>query len=132
MQEASTAAVGRFLIAILFIMSGLSKITTPAAIIGYIDSAGLPFPTLGYVITLAVEIGGGLLLLTGFQARIAAGIMAVFTIAAALAFHRNFADQNQMIHFMKNIAITGGLLQVVAFGAGRFSLDARRTPHLQN
>jgi putative oxidoreductase len=132
MQEASTAAVGRFLIAILFIMSGLSKITTPAAIIGYIDSAGLPFPTLGYVITLAVEIGGGLLLLTGFQARIAAGIMAVFTIAAALAFHRNFADQNQMIHFMKNIAITGGLLQVVAFGAGRFSLDARRTPHLQS
>ena len=132
MQEASTAAVGRFLIAILFIMSGLSKITTPAAIIGYIDSAGLPFPTLGYVITLAVEIGGGLLLLTGFQARIAAGIMAVFTIAAALAFHRNFVDQNQMIHFMKNIAITGGLLQVVAFGAGRFSLDARRTPHLQS
>ena len=132
MQEASTAAVGRFLIAILFIMSGLSKITTPAAIIGYIDSAGLPFPTLGYVITLAVEIGGGLLLLTGFQARIAAGIMAVFTIAAALAFHRNFADQNQMIHFMKNIAITGGLLLVVAFGAGRFSLDARRTPHLQS
>jgi len=132
MQEASTAAVGRFLIAILFIMSGLSKITTPAAIIGYIDSAGLPFPTLGYVITLVVEIGGGLLLLTGFQARIAAGIMAVFTIAAALAFHRNFADQNQMIHFMKNIAITGGLLQVVAFGAGRFSLDARRTPHLQS
>ena len=132
MQDATTAAVGRFLIAILFIMSGLSKIATPAAIIGYIDSAGLPFPTLGYAITLIVEIGCGLLLLAGFQARIAAAVMAVFTIAAALAFHRNFADQNQMIHFMKNVAITGGLLQVVAFGAGRFSFDARRVPHPQS
>jgi putative oxidoreductase len=120
------AAAGRFLLAILFIMSGLSKIATPAAIIGYIASAGLPFPTLGYVVALVVEIGGGLLLLAGFHARIVAAILGIFTIAAAVAFHHDFADQNQLIHFLKNVAITGGLLQVAAFGAGRFSLDARR------
>lgn len=126
MQDATTAAAGRFLLAILFIMSGLSKIATPAAIIGYIASAGLPFPTLGYVVALVVEIGGGLLLLAGFHARIVAAILGIFTIAAAVAFHHDFADQNQLIHFLKNVAITGGLLQVAAFGAGRFSLDARR------
>lgn len=126
MQDATTAAAGRFLLAILFIMSGLSKIATPAAIIGYIASAGLPFPTLGYVVALVVEIGGGLLLLAGFHARIVAAILGIFTIAAAGAFHHDFADQNQLIHFLKNVAITGGLLQVAAFGAGRFSLDARR------
>jgi putative oxidoreductase len=67
-----------------------------------------------------------LLLIFGFQTRIVASGMAVFTLATALVFHRNFADQNQMIHFLKNIAIMGGLLQVAAFGAGKFSLDARR------
>jgi putative oxidoreductase len=126
MQDATIAAAGRLLLAILFLLSGLSKLAAPAATIGYIASAGLPFPVLGYGIALAVELGGGLLLLTGFRARIAAAIMAAFTIAAAVAFHSNFADQNEMIHFLKNVALAGGLLQVVAFGGGPFSLDARR------
>jgi putative oxidoreductase len=127
MQDATTAAAGRFLMATLFIMSGLSKIAAPTAVIGTIAAAGLPFPALSYVIALVVEIGGGLLLLAGFRARMAATVLAAFTIVAAVAFHRDFADQNQLIHFLKNVAITGGLLQVVAFGAGRFSIDARRT-----
>lgn len=118
-------AFGRLLIAILFLLSGLSKIAAPAAIIGYIGSVGLPAPQLGYAIALIVEIGGGLLLLVGFQTRIVALVLAVFTVAAALAFHHDFADQNQMIHFLKNIAITGGLIQVASFGAGSLSLDAR-------
>lgn len=126
MQDATTAAVGRFLLAILFIMSGLSKIATPGAIIGYIASAGLPLPTAGYVVALVVEIGGGLLLLAGHHTRIVAAILGAFTIVAALAFHHDFTDQNQLIHFLKNVAITGGLLQVAAFGAGRFSLDGWR------
>jgi putative oxidoreductase len=125
MQDATIAAAGRLLLAILFLLSGLSKLAAPAATIGYIASAGLPFPVLGYGIALAVELGGGLLL-TGFRARIAAAIMAAFTIAAAVAFHSNFGDQNEMIHFLKNVALAGGLLQVVAFGGGPFSLDARR------
>lgn len=73
------------------------------------------------------EVGGGLLLIVGYQARIAAAALAVFTVLAAVFFHNSFADQNQMIHFMKNLAITGGLLQVIAFGAGALSLDNRNS-----
>ncbi|MPZ57904.1 MAG: DoxX family membrane protein [Rhizobiales bacterium] len=125
MQDATIAAAGRLLMAILFLLSGLSKLAAPAATMGYIASAGLPFPVFGYVAALGVELGS-LLLLAGFHARIAAAILAAFTVAAGLAFHSNFADQNEMIHFLKNVALAGGLLQVVAFGAGSFSLDARR------
>jgi putative oxidoreductase len=126
MQDATIAAVGRLLMATLFLLSGLSKLAAPAATMGYIASAGLPFPSVGYVAALAVELGGSVLLLAGFHARITAAILTAFTIAAALAFHSNLADQNEMIHLLKNVALAGGLLQVVAFGAGRFSLDARR------
>jgi putative oxidoreductase len=126
MQNATIATAGRLLMAILFLLSGLSKLSAPAATIGYIGAAGLPFPSLAYVAALGVELGGSVLLVAGFHTRTTAVILAAFTIAAALAFHSNFADQNEMIHFMKNVALAGGLLQVVAFGAGSFSLDARR------
>jgi putative oxidoreductase len=117
-------AFGRLLLAILFLLSGISKIAAPGAIIGYIGAVGLPAPQFAYAVALVVEIGGGLLLVAGFQTRIVALVLAVFTVVAALAFHHDFADQNQMIHFLKNIAITGGLIQVASFGAGGFSLDA--------
>jgi putative oxidoreductase len=123
----STAAFGRLLIAVIFLMSGLSKIAAPAATQGYIASAGLPAPMLAYLIAIVIEVGGGVLLVLGFQARLVALIMAAFSVATALSFHHDFADQNQMIHFLKNIAMAGGLLQVVAFGAGALSLDGRRT-----
>ena len=119
-------AIGRLLLAVIFLMSGIGKIAAPAATAGYIASAGLPAPYLGLIAAIIVEVGGGLLLLVGYQTRLAAIALGVFTVAAALAFHNNFADQNQMIHFLKNLAITGGLLQVAAFGAGSLSLDARR------
>jgi putative oxidoreductase len=125
-QSTALAATGRILIAVLFLLSGFGKIAAPAMTQGYIAAAGLPAPLLGYLIAIIVEIGGGLLLVIGYQTRIVALVVAAFTVAAALAFHNNFADQNQMIHFLKNIAVTGGLLQVAAFGAGSFSLDARR------
>lgn len=125
-QTATLAAAGRVLIAILFLLSGLSKIAAPAMTQGYIASAGLPAPLLGYLIAIIVEVGGGLLLLIGYQTRVVALILAAFTVVAALAFHHDFADQNQLIHFLKNIAVTGGLLQVAAFGAGALSLDVRR------
>ncbi len=118
-------AFGRLLIAVLFLMSGLGKIAAPAATIGYIASAHLPVPEAAYGVSLVVELIGGLLLVLGYRVRLVAAVLAVFTLGAALGFHNNFADQNQMIHFMKNIAIIGGLLQVAAFGAGGFSLDAR-------
>ena len=123
----STAALGRLLIAVVFLMSGLGKIAAPAMTQGYIASAGLPAPMLAYLIAVVIEVGGGVLLLLGLQTRLAALVMAVFSVATALSFHHDFADQNQMIHFLKNIAMAGGLLQVVAFGAGALSLDGRRT-----
>jgi putative oxidoreductase len=124
--DTALAAAGRILIAALFLLSGVGKIAAPAMTQGYIASVGLPAPLLAYLTAILIEVGGGLLLIVGFQTRIVALILAVFTLAAALAFHNKFADTNQMIHFLKDVAITGGLLQVAAFGPGSVSLDARR------
>jgi putative oxidoreductase len=121
------ALAGRTLIALPFLISGIAKIAAPAATLAYIASAGLPLPLASYAIAVAVEVGGSLLLLFGVNTRLVALAMAIFTVATAAAFHTNFADQNQMIHFLKNLMITGGLLHVAAFGSGRFSVDARTT-----
>lgn len=121
------ALAGRALIALPFLISGIAKIAAPAATLAYIASAGLPLPLASYAIAVAVEVGGSLLLLFGVNTRLVALAMAVFTLATAAAFHTNFADQNQMIYFLKNLMITGGLLHVAAFGSGRFSVDARTT-----
>lgn len=121
-----TAAFGRILIAVLFLMSGIGKIAAPAATQGFIASVGLPAPLLAYLGSTLVEVGGSLLLILGYRVRPVAVGMAVFTMITAFVFHNNFADQNTMVHFLKNVAITGGLLQIAAFGAGSFSLDARR------
>jgi putative oxidoreductase len=126
-QTSAVAAVGRLLIASIYLISGLGKIAAPAMTQAYIAAAGLPLPLLAYLVAVAVEVGGGILLVLGFQTRIVALVMAAFTLATALSFHHDFADQNQMIHFLKNIAMTGGLLQVFAFGAGALSIDARRS-----
>jgi len=126
----STAAalplVGRIGLAAIFLLSGFSKLAAPAATISYIQSAGLPLPQVAFAIAALIEVGGGLALVLGFRTRIVAAILAAFAIVTALAFHNNLADQGQFINFWKNVAMAGGLLQVVAFGAGRFSLDARR------
>ena len=119
------AVIGRALISTPFLVSGIGKIAAPAVTQGYIAAAGLPLPIAGYAIAVGIEVGGALMLLLGIKTRLTAAALAVFTLATAFAFHANFADQNQMIHFLKNLMITGGLLQVVAFGAGRFSIDAR-------
>jgi putative oxidoreductase len=116
---------GRLLIGLPFAMSGFGKVVAYGATTAYIASAGLPVPPVAYAIAVLVELGGGLLLIAGYQARSVALALAVFSLAAAVSFHSNFADQNQMIHFLKNVMMAGGLLQVVAFGAGAISLDAR-------
>ena len=125
-QTASIAAFGRLLMGAVFAFSGLGKIMAPTMTQGYIASAGLPLPLAAYLVAILIEFGGGLLLIAGFQTRIVAIVLAVFTLTTAVFFHNNFADQNQMINFLKNIFMIGGLLQVVAFGAGAYSLDARR------
>ena len=123
---AAAPLVGRVFLSAIYVLSGLSKLAAPTATIGYISSVGLPFAPLGFAIAVIVEILGGTALIAGYRTRLVAAVLAVFTVATALAFHNNFADQNQFIHFFKNIAMAGGLLQIVALGAGRFSPDARR------
>jgi len=116
---------GRVLIGLPFAMSGLGKLAAFGPTTAMIAAVGLPVPPLAWAVAILVELGGGLLLIAGYQTRAVALAMAVFTVATAVFFHNNFADQNQMIHFLKNIMITGGLLQIVAFGAGAFSVDFR-------
>lgn len=119
---------GRVLLALIFVLSGYGKITSFAATVGYIGSKGLPFASLAAGIAILVELGGGLLLIVGWKARWAAAAMALFSLAAAVLFHNYWAVapdmmQNQMIHFMKNLAMAGGLIYVVAYGAGPLSVD---------
>jgi len=122
--QSAVPAIGRLLLAAIFIFSGIGKALAPAGTIGYIESAGLPFATLGLIVAIAVELGGGVLLALGFKTRIVALGLAIFSVVTALVFHNALGDQNQLIHFLKNIAMAGGLLQVVAFGAGAYSVDA--------
>ena len=117
--------VGRLLIAAIFVMSGYAKITAPGPTQDYIAAAGLPLPMAAYVVAVVVELGGGVFLAVGYQTRVAALALAAFSIVAAFGFHHDFADRDQMIGLLKDLAIAGGLLQVVAFGAGPLSLDAR-------
>jgi putative oxidoreductase len=119
-------AVGRLMISTLFILAGLSKLAAPAMTIGYIQSVGLPLPSVAFALSAFIELAGGITLLLGYRTRIVASVMFLFTLATAAFFHNHFGDQNQFIHFFKNVAIAGGLLNVIAFGGGRVSLDGRR------
>ncbi|KQV89894.1 LysR family transcriptional regulator [Massilia sp. Root351] len=116
---------GRVLMAAIFVMSGVGKLMAPAATIGYIQAMGLPLAGAGLVLAIVVELGGGLLLALGYKTRLVALVLAAFSVLTGLLFHGAIGDQNQMIHLMKNLAMAGGLLQVVAFGAGAYSLDAK-------
>ena len=123
-MEKSATLIGRIFLAHIFLLSGISKIGGYDATAGWMESMGVPGMLLPLVILL--EIGGGLALILGWQARWAALALAGFSVLAAVIFHTNFADQMQMIMFMKNFAMAGGLLYITAFGAGAWSLDARR------
>jgi len=112
----------------MFIISGFGKIAAYAGTQQYMANAGVPGFLLPLVI--ALEVGGGLAILVGAFTRTAAVLLALFTVAAALLFHFNLADQNQFVHFVKNIAIAGGFLTLAAHGAGPISIDALRRKHL--
>ena len=120
--------VGRLMIAAIFVFSGFGKITGFDGTVGYIAAKGLPLPQLAAIAAIIVELGGGILLILGWKTRWAAAAMCIFTVVAALIFHNFWAvppdmAQNQMIHFMKNICMAGGLLYVVVFGSGPLSVD---------
>jgi putative oxidoreductase len=120
----AAALVGRLLLAALFLIEGWSKLRGYAPAAAYMERFSVPGLLLPAVIL--AELGGGLLVAIGWQTRCAALALSIFCIVAALLFHANFADRNQVLHFEKDLAIAGGLLVLAAFGPGRFSLDGRR------
>ncbi|WP_130804023.1 DoxX family protein [Acinetobacter ihumii] len=113
--------IARIMMAYIFLIAGWGKITAYSATVGYMESMGVPGGLLP--LTILVEFGGGLALLFGFQARLAAFGLGVFSIITALIFH-GADDQAQAINFMKNFAMAGGLFFLMLHGAGKFSLDA--------
>ena len=124
--------VARILLALMFVMAGVSKLTGLEGTAGYIASVGLPMAQVLAVGAGVLEVAAGVMLIVGWQARWAALALAAFTVLASLLFHNFWAmpkDQQfmQQLMFMKNLAITGGLLFVFAFGPGSLSLDARRS-----
>ena len=116
--------LGRVLIAAIFLIAGLGKITGYAATQGYMASMGVPGALLPLVI--ALEVGGALAIIVGWRTRLVAFLLAGFSVVSALIFHSTLGDQTQFILFMKNLAMAGGFLFLVAHGAGDWSLDARR------
>ncbi len=122
------ALVGRVLLALLFMWAGYGKITDYAGTAGYMASAGLPMVGVLLPLSILVELGGGLALIVGWQARWAALVLVAYTVVATLTFHNFWAmkpDDVMMntLLFYKNAAVMGGLLMVWAFGPGRISVD---------
>ena len=116
----------RLLLALVFLLAGISKISGYADTQGYMEAMGIPGALLPLVILL--EAGGGLAIILGWQTRLVAVALALFSLAAAAIVHNNLADQMQLIMFTKNIAIAGGFILLAVHGAGGYSLDNRRNP----
>lgn len=116
--------LGRTLLGLIFVAAGYGKIGAGyAGTAGYMESMGLPGSLLPFVIVF--EIVAGLMVITGFKVKWAAYTLAGFTIVTAVIFHSNFADQMQSILFMKNLAISGGLLLLATYGAGKLSIESK-------
>lgn len=116
--------LGRVLGSAIFVLAGWSKLMAAAATKAHFAELGVPLPELAYYVAVAVELGGGLLLLFGLLTRPVAVVLAVFCVATALLAHTDLANTAQFNNFMKNMAMTGGYLAFAVAGAGRFSLDA--------
>ncbi len=122
---------GRILLALIFVISGFGKLTGFEGTVGYIASKGLPLPQLAAAGAIAVELVGGILLVVGWQTRWAATALFLFLIPTTLMFHAFWAVEGrgagmEQIQFMKNLCIMGGMLYVMAFGAGPLSVDSRK------
>jgi len=115
---------GRALLAAIFLIAGIGKISAYAGTAAYMESMGVPGALL--LPTIVLEIGGALALIAGWRTKLVALTLAAFTLVAGVLFHGNIADPMQQIMFLKNVAIAGGFLLVAAHGAGAWSLDARR------
>ncbi len=125
MPNAPLTLIGRILLALIFLLAGGAKLADPAGTAGYFGSVGLPVPSLMAWLVGLFEIIGGLAILIGFQTRIAAVLLALFCVASAFIGHFDPENQMQMQAFMKNLAIAGGFLVLVAAGPGKLSIDGR-------
>lgn len=117
--------LGRLLMSAIFIHGGFTKAMAPAATMATFAKDGVVVPGAAYALALLVEIGGGILFLIGWRARLTALALAAWCVATAMVAHYHPESRDQMIHFMKNLCMAGGFLQVVALGAGRLSVDRR-------
>jgi putative oxidoreductase len=127
-------AVGRIALAVIFLMSGAMKFMDLGATAGAIASKGLPMPSVLAALAAITELGGGLLIVVGWQTRWAALVLALFTLVAAYLFHdfwhmEGAAREDNMTHALKNLSIFGGFLMLAAAGAGRYSIDGPCTVH---
>lgn len=124
-RQGLMSVIGRVLLATIFLLSGLHKIADPAGTQQYMSAMGMPATGVFLVGAIVFELAGALSLILGYWTRVGATLLIVFMIPATAIFHTNFADQIQFIMFLKNLAMTGGLLYVLAYGPGPLSLDAR-------
>jgi putative oxidoreductase len=124
-QSDLAALIGRLFYSSLFILYGYMKLVGFSGTVSYMSGQGLPLATLFAALAVIIELGGGLLMLVGFQTRCVALALAIYTLVAAFIAHAHFGDPGQLVHFMKNMAIVGGSLAFVACGAGAYSLDRR-------
>nr|WP_196107814.1 MULTISPECIES: DoxX family protein [unclassified Ochrobactrum] len=118
--------IARIFLSILFIIAGYGKLTAIAGTAGYFAGLGLPLPTVTAVVVGLVEFVGGLAILVGFQTRIAAAVVGLFTIGATLVAHMDFSQGMNAMMAQKNLAIAGGLFILALHGAGALSIDAKR------
>jgi putative oxidoreductase len=107
----AAALIGRLLRALIFVLSGFQKLATFGGTVGFMQTEGLPLPLLAAIIAIVVECVGGILVVIGYQTRLVGIALAAWCIATALVAHRDFANQDQMIHFLKNVAMAGGFLR---------------------
>jgi putative oxidoreductase len=126
----AAALVGRILVALIFVISGAMKIGGFAGVAGYIGSKGLPMPEVLAALTIALELGGGILLVIGWKTRVVALLFFLWLIPTTLLFHKFWGIdaaqvQNQFNNFMKNVSIMGAMWLLMAFGPGAHSLDKR-------
>ncbi len=128
MDRLSSAGLlaSRVLLSAIFVYSGVMKIFHFSATTGFMTAQGMHMAGMFLVLAILVEIAGGLSVLLGYFPRLGALALALYLVPVTLVFHRNFGDPGQAAHFMKNVAISGGLLAIVSVGGGVFSVDARK------
>jgi putative oxidoreductase len=125
MNNTVVPLLARILLAALFVVAGYNKLMNPAGTAGYFGKLGLPMPDILVWVVIAVELLGSLLLIIGWQTRVVAWGMAIFTILTAVIGHKFWVDPSQMTNFLKNVSIMGGFLALAAAGPGRLSVDRR-------